>query len=146
MMRRTTLTAIPLLLAAGAVLLWLSRGNDEAPVAVAQEVSAPEHAAVLGVDQLMRAVDDHRGPVLVEGAVSAVVPAEQAIALIDVSEFAQCGVVTCAALTLPVHWEGPMPSVRDVVHLTGEVKESSGKLVFFASTLEKVDFDAEGSQ
>jgi hypothetical protein len=39
-----------------------------------------------------------------------------------------------------------MPSVRDVVHLTGEVKESSGKLVFFASTLEKVDFDAEGSQ
>lgn len=98
MNRRLTLT-LSILIVVGAALLWQSRRTDEASVAAAEEVPASEPAAVLGVDQFMQAVDDYRGPVLVEGAVSAVVAGEQTLALIDVSELAQCGVVTCATLT-----------------------------------------------
>ena len=144
MMQRIAFLAIPVFLVAGAVLLWQSQGDDKA--VVAQEPPTSELATVLGVDQLMREVDAYQGSLQVEGAVSAVAAEDQSLALIDVREYKQCGVVTCAALTLPVHWAGAMPAVRDVVRLEGEVKESSGKLVFFASSLQKVAFDPEAPQ
>ena len=95
-------------------------------------------APILSVTELMKNVARHRGPVRVEGVVSAVDPGQQAIILIETREFKACGVTNCASLYLPVRWSGPMPQVRDLVRLEGEVKEWAGKLVFEARTLKKL--------
>jgi len=92
---------------------------------------------VLGVQEFMQNVDRYQGRVRLEGVVSAVFPAEQALSLIDLRELKDCGVTTCAPLTLPVKWQGPWPSVRDVVVLEGEVREAGGKLFFEAKSLQK---------
>jgi hypothetical protein len=92
---------------------------------------------VLGVQEFMKNVDRYQGKVRLEGVVSAVSPADQALSLIDLQEFKDCGVTTCAPLTLPVKWKGPWPAVRDVVQLEGEVRESGGKLFFEALKLQK---------
>lgn len=94
-------------------------------------------SAVLGVQEFMKNVDRYQGKVRVEGVVSAVSPAAQALSLIDVQEFKDCGVTTCAPLTLPVRWQGPWPSVNDVVQLEGELRKSGGKLFFEAKRLQK---------
>lgn len=94
--------------------------------------------AILGVDEFMQHVEQHRGTVRVEGVVSAVAPAQQTLALIDRREFQACAVTTCARLTLPVRWTGPMPALRDLVRLEGKVQHEGGKLIFKARTLEKV--------
>lgn len=92
---------------------------------------------VLGVQEFMKNVDRYRGKVRLEGVVSAVSPSDQALSLIDIQELKDCGVTTCAPLTLPVKWKGPLPAVRDVVQLEGEVRESGGKLFFEAQRLRK---------
>ncbi len=104
----------------------------------AVEAVAAQSGIVLGVDELMKNVDRYRGTVLLQGVVSAVSPEQQALSLIDTREFQACGVITCAPLTLPVRWTGPMPSPRDLVRLEGEVQQVSGKLIFNARALEKV--------
>jgi hypothetical protein len=92
---------------------------------------------VLGVQEFMKNVDRYQGQVCVEGVVSAVSPADQALALIDLQEFKDCGVTTCAPLTLPVKWQGPWPSVQEVVQIEGEVRESGGKLFLEAKSLQR---------
>jgi hypothetical protein len=93
---------------------------------------------VLEVSALMREGDGHKGPVRVEGVVSRVFPKEQKLGLIDAAEFKRCGVVTCADLTLPVQWSGPMPEVKSLVRLEGEIQKSGQRLEFVAKSLEKV--------
>ena len=103
----------------------------------AAETSASSKAT-LGVDEFMKNVDRYRGTVSLEGVVSAVAPEQQAISLIDSGELQACGVTTCAQLTLPVQWRGPMPAVRDLVRVEGQTQEVKGKLMFVADKLEKV--------
>lgn len=98
---------------------------------------SPSESEVLGVQEFMKNVDRYQGKVRVEGVVSAISPAAQALSLIDVQEFKDCGVTTCAPLTLPVRWQGPWPSVKDVVQLEGELRKSGGKLFFEAKRLQK---------
>ena len=93
---------------------------------------------VLGVDDFMKNVDRYRGKVSMEGVVSAVAPEQQVISLIDAKEFQACEVTTCAQLTLPVQWRGPMPAGRDLVRVEGQAQEVKGKLMFVADKLEKV--------
>jgi hypothetical protein len=104
---------------------------------VASEAAALPQA-VSGVDEFMKNVDRYRGKVRLEGVVSAVAPEQQAISLIDAQEFQSCGVTTCAQLTLPVQWRGPMPAVGDLVRVEGQAQEVKGKLMFVADKLEKV--------
>jgi hypothetical protein len=133
-----------LLLGGGGVFLWQQR-HPETPPGAGSRWPTDEADEVLGVEAFMRNVDDHRGTVRVEGVVSAVAAADRTLTLIDVAELKRCGVVTCAPLSLPVRWNGPMPSVPDVVRLTGEVQDQHGKLIFLASTLEKLDLETEAS-
>jgi len=107
------------------------------PILHAGEVAATL-PKVLGVDEFMKNVDLYRGKVNLEGVVSALAPEQQAISLIDAKEFQDCGVTTCAQLTLPVQWRGPMPAVRDLVRVEGQAREVKGKLMFVADKLEKV--------
>lgn len=100
--------------------------------------AATSGQALLGVDEFMKNVDRYRDKVSLEGIVSAIVPEQQAVSLIDAKEFQACGVTTCAQLTLPVQWRGPMPAVRDLVRVEGQVQEVKGKLMFVADKLEKM--------
>ena len=102
------------------------------------EGAAVSPQAVSGVDDFMKNVDRHRGKVSLEGVVSAVAPEQQTISLIDAKEFQACGVTTCAQLTLPVQWRGPVPAVGDLVRVEGQAQEVKGKLMFVADKLEKV--------
>lgn len=136
---------------AAAGVMLARRGGDAplptpGPVVVAthaEPVAAPDP---IGVDELMKNVDKHRGDVVVEGIVSAA--AQGRVSLIDCGELEKCGVVTCAELTLPVEWTGKSPDVKQRVRLHGKVRESEGKLSFAADKLEVVPAPAakEGPQ
>ncbi len=102
------------------------------------EGAAASSLAVSGVDDFMKNVDCYRGKVRLEGVVSAVAPEQMVISLIDAKEFQVCGVTTCAQLTLPVKWRGPMPHMGDLVRIEGQAQEVKGKLMFVADKLEKV--------
>ncbi len=93
---------------------------------------------VLGVDQLVKEVDRHKGPIRVEGIVTAVVPDKRMIAVVDIEQFKKCGLLQCPSyLVLPVMWSGVMPSLKDAVIIEGQIKESAGKLFFDAKTIDK---------
>ena len=111
-----------------------SRGCWVLPMACAAD-QKPD--AVLGIEQLMKEVDNYRGEIRVEGVVSSVLPANQMLSLIDTREFKECGITTCAQFTLPVHWSGSMPAVEETVLIDGTVREIEGKLIFEAKGLEK---------
>lgn len=135
---RLSLLLLSAVLVIGAALVWQRFAPASAPSAAS--VRAPRisaHAEVLGVDRFMRNVNPHsKETVIVEGVVSAVVPEEHALTLIDVAERERCGVVTCAALSLPVRWDGSMPAVVDQVRIRGKLKSVGEKLVVVASELE----------
>ncbi len=103
-----------------------------------ESFAASPPGAIISVDEFMQNVERFRGPVRVAGVVSAVSPEQQTLVLIDAREFQECEVTTCAQLSLPVHWTGPMPIVQDTVQLEGEVQEAGGKLIFKARALKKV--------
>jgi len=104
-----------------------------------EAVAGSNPAVVLGVDQLMKDVERHKGPIRVQGVVTAVVPDKRMIALVDIEQFKKCGLLTCPTyLVLPVRWSGVMPSLKDAVIVEGQVKESGGKLVFESKNLEKL--------
>ena len=102
------------------------------------EGAAVSAKTVSGVDDFIKNVDRYPGKVILEGVVSAVAPDQQAISLIDAKEFQACGVTTCAQLTLPVQWRGPLPAIGDLVKIEGQAQEVKGKLMFVADKLEKV--------
>lgn len=97
----------------------------------------------LGVDSLMRNAERHRkGPVRVEGVVSAAIPEEKTLTLIDNEEFERCG-LGCPELILPVRWWGAMPAVRERVRIEGEIEESGGKLIFVARSVDRLGDEGE---
>ncbi len=91
---------------------------------------------VVGVDTLMREAERRAGPATVEGVVSQVFPDRDLVGLIDAEEFRKCKVVTCASLTLPVRWKGPVPELASTVRVDGEVRQEGVRLVFVARALE----------
>jgi hypothetical protein len=87
---------------------------------------------VVDVDVFMRSSDLQKQAVTVEGVVSAVSPNKKMVALIDLGEAVQCRTVSCAALTLPVRWEGQPPRIGQQVRVTGSVRQSPEGKVFIA--------------
>ena len=98
----------------------------------------------LGVDELMKNVDSIRGTVQVRGVVGVILLQKQMFTLIDIEEYQKCGILTCAPLILPIQWQGPMPTVRELVEVKGEVQEANGKLVFDAMQISSVEIQGEG--
>jgi hypothetical protein len=149
--KRTSIIIAILALAVITAAFVMNRRGSDAPIAAPgpeQPASAAPNKApaapgtrAIGVDELMKNVDKHRGSVVVEGIVSAA--AQGRISLIDCGELEKCGVTTCARLTLPVQWSGTPPAVKQRVRLHGQVRESDGKLVFAAETLEGVEPQGE---
>lgn len=117
--------------AAFSVGLW-KRANVSATTANAGELPA----GILGVETLMKNAQRSPETIWVEGVVAAITPQKQMLALIDTKEFEECGITTCAALTLPVRWMGLFPKIRERVWVWGQVEEADGKLVFVAQRVE----------
>lgn len=114
---------------------------------LAEAVAGSNPAGVLGVGQLVREVDRYKGPVRVEGVVTAVVPDKKMLALVDVKQFKKCGILNCPTyLVLPVLWSGVMPSLKDAIIVEGQVKESGGKFVFEAKKIEKLASQSGGAK
>ena len=125
--------AVLALVAAGR---WYARSQPAAQASTSP--AARLTGAPLGVDDLMRNVDQHRGPVSVAGVVSGASTTEQMLVLIDAKEFADCGTTTCATLALPVRWTGAMPQLSQSVQVEGQVQEVAGKLLFVAADVRPV--------
>lgn len=92
----------------------------------------------LGVRQFMKYVDIYKGQVVVKGVVSQVFPKHQMLALIDIEELRECKVTTCAQLTLPVKWKGPMPEISSIIQVDGEVTSKDNRLIFQANNIKKL--------
>ncbi|MDF1551518.1 MAG: hypothetical protein P1P84_00585 [Deferrisomatales bacterium] len=75
----------------------------------------------------------------VDGVVSQVFADRHMIALIDVAEFRECQVVTCAKLTLPVQWQGELPALASTVRVTGSVEKQGSRNIFTASAVEVLE-------
>ena len=86
----------------------------------------------------MQDADKYPGTAEVEGVVSQTISTQHMITLIDMEEYKECKVVTCALLRLPVFWKGELPAVYDVVRVKGEVGKRDGKRLFIAKELKKV--------
>lgn len=128
----------------------VSCDKGEPPDGAAAPTIAPSTAphvnssTFIGVDELMRNTDRYRGDqeLVVEGVVSAVGDGE--LAIIDCGEWDECGVLSCAELTLPVQWSGIKPKTEQRVRLHGLVRETVGKLVFVATRLDIVQTSGDG--
>ncbi|ODU25133.1 MAG: hypothetical protein ABS95_00900 [Verrucomicrobia bacterium SCN 57-15] len=129
------LTGCVAVVAALAFWQMRTRSAPSATPALTAEYSTSNGA--LGVETLMKNVDNYRGNVFVEGVVSAVSTTNQMLAMIDLREFQACGLEQCAEFTLPVRWAGTMPAVGQAVRAEGDVQETRGKFVFVAKALEK---------
>lgn len=128
------------------IVFFSMPGQDRQSVPLIQAAHALGSGLVFQVDDFMKTADQHRGTVRIQGVVSAVIPEKEMFALIDLAEYQQCRVTTCASLMLPVHWSGTMPQVEDAVQIEGEIGESEGKLIFVARTLEKIPIQVETSR
>ncbi len=116
----------------------LSPLRDREPDPVQAASLAESEKAIVNVEDLMAKPDQHKGRVSVAGIVSGVSVEQKTLALIDRREFSECGVTTCAKLTLPIQWLGPMPDVEDEIILRGEIQNMNEKLIFVAKSLKKL--------
>ncbi len=112
-----------------------------------EDAAGSNPGEVLSVVQLMNNVDRYKGPVRVQGVVTAVVPDKHMIALVDTEQFKQCGILSCPTyLVLPVLWSGARPSPKEAVTVEGQIKESGGKLAFEANKIEKQALQLGGTK
>jgi hypothetical protein len=102
------------------------------------ESESASSSSVLGVRNYMQNADKHPGTIEVEGVVSQIIPSKNLVALIDMEEYKECKVVTCALLLLPVFWEGELPAVYDVIRVKGELGKRDGGRLFITKELKKV--------
>ena len=130
-------------------LLALVWQHQTIGVALSQALKFSTEASsqtLLGVDELMQNVDQHTNEtLLVEGVVSTVSAKSKTLGLIDTREYAECKVVTCSQLTLPVRWTGTMPQALETVRVKGAIQKKGRKFIFVADTVEQqTDTGEEG--
>ncbi len=101
---------------------------------------------VLGVEELMKSPSLPKGEVCVHGVVSGKSKERQLLTLIDTAEFKRCKILTCAQLSLPVRWDGPMPELEQQVDVDGEIKKEAGQLVFVARSVHAIKEHTEDGQ
>jgi hypothetical protein len=114
--------------------LFPTRGADSAQAAPPAE----SEKTIVNVEDLMKKPDHYKGRISVVGVVSGVSAEQKTLAIIGRREFSECGVTTCAKLTLPIRWLGSMPDIKDEVLLEGEIQSVNGKLIFSAKSLKKL--------
>jgi hypothetical protein len=115
------------------------RKNDkplDTPVPVA--VTPNGSSKVVSVDELAKNPEGLRGEFVLRGVVAGVRKDQGVFAVIDSREFESCGVLTCAANTIPVKFDGVLPAPKTIVEITGRVVRGDGGLVIRAKRVEVV--------
>lgn len=99
---------------------------------------SPVATEVLNVDQVAKNPSAFAGQEIdLSGVVSAVVPAKQLFAVIDLAEYASCRVVSCSQYQIPIAYAGDLPDVETPVTVTGHLTEPEpGRFLFQATSVE----------
>jgi hypothetical protein len=132
---------IAVAVASAALIVNIAAAAGSVPKPEPVRSAAPSPTArTLGVDEFMSKVARYKGPVTIQGIVTAVVPQRRLLALVDTGGYKESrSASTRSGLTLPVIWSGTMPKVKEMVRVEGQIREvSKKKLVFVAKRLEKV--------
>lgn len=112
--------------------------NVVKPTAPPESGVQPSAGDVVHVDDLAANPQQFAGRVVLKGAVAGVNRSESVFGVIDAREFERCGVVTCAANTLPVKYAGALPEPKTIVRITGSVAQEDKGLVIEATQVEVV--------
>lgn len=100
-----------------------------------QQAQSQQQKYVLNVDDILVDPSAYTGKIVVQGAVSFANPEKKSFEIIDLKEFDQCGVVTCAINHLTVNYPNPLPNVKDRVEITGELIRTNQGYVLNAETV-----------
>ncbi len=134
---------IVVVLAGGVVVAGITysfvRKNDkplDKPTPAA--VTPNESSKVVHVDELAKSPEGFRGEFVLRGVVAGVRKDQGVFGVIDSREFESCGVLTCAANTIPVKFDGALPAPKTIVEITGRVVRGDRGLVIEAKRVEVV--------
>jgi hypothetical protein len=114
--------------------------HDDNPVDKGTTVTAKPNISsrVVQVDELAKSPEDFRGEFVLRGVVAGVRKTDGVFAVIDSREFESCEVLTCAANTIPVKFNGYLPDPKTIVEITGRVIRGKKGLVIEAKRVEVV--------
>jgi len=101
-------------------------------------VESQELSKVIHVDELAKSPEKVRGEFVLRGVVAGVSKTERIFAIIDSREFESCGVLSCAANTIPVKFDGELPALKTIVDITGRVIKNEKGLIIDAVRVEDV--------
>jgi len=115
------------------------RENDKPIDDIVTTVAKPkESSKVIHVDELVQNPKDFQSEFVLRGVVAGVRKSEGIFAVIDSREFESCGVLTCAANTIPVKFDGELPNFKSIVEITGRVIRNEKGLIIDAERVEVV--------
>ena len=119
-------------------MIGLSGAEFPAPAPSSETFTA------VSVEALMADPKAHAGKVAISGVVSRVFPKTGSFVLIDATEYAACGSLTCAEVTLPIQtptdsFTGELPQPKDTVVVFGEVTALEKGLTLTVVSVKKGD-------
>jgi len=114
--------------------------TDDSSIEKAVAVTAKSHglSEVVHVDDLAKRPEDFKEEFVLRGVVAGVRKTDGIFAVIDSREFKTCGVLTCAINTIPVKFDGELPSSKTIVEITGRVVQAEKGLIISARRVEIV--------
>ena len=116
-----------------------TRANDKPVDEVITITEKPNGSPKLvHIDELAKSPEDFRGEFVLRGAVAGVRKTEGIFAVIDSREFESCGVLICAANTIPVKFDGELPDPKTIVEITGRVVRGESGLIIETKRVEVV--------
>lgn len=126
-------------IAIGAALL-LSTTVLSVPSHGQNDSTATDTTVTVNVDELAKNPKGFAGRQLtVTGVVAAISAKQKLFTIIDVSEYAECKVVTCSRYEIPIGFSGELPKPEQVVAVSGKlVERKPGRFLFEAKRCEIV--------
>jgi hypothetical protein len=92
----------------------------------------------LNVDWVASDPSAYKGTFKIKGVVSSVSASKSTFVMIDLREYAECGIVTCASKYVRVRYKGKLPRVIDKLIVTGEMVQHGRGYLFEAKELQKL--------
>lgn len=101
-------------------------------------------STAIGVDALVANPKAHAGKIMITGVVARVFPKTGNFVLIDSKEYAACGSLTCAEVSLPIQtpiesFTGELPQLKDTVVVFAEVTPLEKGLTVTVVSVKKGD-------
>lgn len=87
------------------------------------------------VDDLFENLENHSGRISLQGVVAGSDADKGVFGVIDLREYEECGVLSCAKFTMPVRFSGDLPEAKTILTMTGEVVKTSDGYLFDAQEL-----------